>query len=168
MHRCDSPLGCFHERIADSTVGACKRNASRGVQHLREVSPCFATTEFRSDFHIRQFLTIPTFFWLIVFRLSLSAFRISESRPLSHIMLTSSVHIPLAVDTCVFARSYVFPIPALCQVSCDSGVTLTWYSVPYSGVPSPGPPSCHRRSLIPEDSCSAVPQSCTRIPSAPY
>ena len=46
-------------------------------------------------------------------------------------MLTSSVHMPLAVDTCVFARSYVFPIPAPCQVSCDSGVDTT---IPLLGI----------------------------------
>ena len=90
--------------------------------------------------------SIPTF-WLSS-RHSLSAFRISESRPLSHIMLTSSVHMPLAVDTCVFARSYVFPIPAPCQVSCDSGVDTT---IPLLGIPYLTPvfrPPVPRRAIV--------------------
>ena len=89
----------------------------------------------------------PTF-WLTVFRRFLSAFRISESRSLSHIMLTSSVHMPLAVDTCVFARSYVFPIPAPCQVSCDSGVDTT---IPLLGIPYLTPvfrPPVPRRAIV--------------------
>ena len=63
-------------------------------------------------------------------------------------MLTSSVHMPLAVDTCVFARSYVFPIPAPCQVSCDSGVDTT---IPLLGIPYLTPvfrPPVPRRAIV--------------------
>ena len=63
-------------------------------------------------------------------------------------MLTSSVHMPLAVDTCVFARSYVFPIPAPCQVSCDSGVDTT---IPLLGISYLTPvfrPPVPRRAIV--------------------
>ena len=121
-------------------------------------------------FHIKRFLSIPTF-WL-TFRLSLSAFRISESRSLPHIMLTSSIHMPLAVDTCAFARSDVFPFPAPCRVSCDSGVDATIPSLGISHLTLVLRPPVPRRAIVAhlylKTLVSATPQSCTRIPSAPY